>query len=146
MLECETAKLGLRPLARIVDSCLVGSDPVLMLTGPIEATRLLLGRTGLAALAERNLRGAHALGARLGGLGRLRFAAPYFNEFVLEVPVDPEELNRALLRKGIVGGLPLRRMTAGAGAEADRRWLLCVTELNTREEIDRLVETVEGAL
>ena len=40
-------KLGLRPLARIVDSCLVGSDPVLMLTGPIEATRHLLGRTGL---------------------------------------------------------------------------------------------------
>jgi acetyl-CoA C-acetyltransferase len=41
-------ELGLRPLARIVDSCLVGSDPVLMLTGPIEATRHLLGRTGLA--------------------------------------------------------------------------------------------------
>jgi acetyl-CoA C-acetyltransferase len=40
-------QLGLQPLARIVDSCLVGSDPVLMLTGPIEATRHLLGRTGL---------------------------------------------------------------------------------------------------
>jgi acetyl-CoA C-acetyltransferase len=40
--------LGLRPLARIVDTCLVGSDPVLMLTGPIDATRQLLGRTGLS--------------------------------------------------------------------------------------------------
>ena len=41
------AELGLRPLARIVDTCLVGSDPVLMLTGPIEATNYLLERNGM---------------------------------------------------------------------------------------------------
>jgi acetyl-CoA C-acetyltransferase len=41
------ASLGLRPRARIVDSVLVGSDPVLMLTGPIPATQRLLERTGL---------------------------------------------------------------------------------------------------
>ena len=40
-------ELGLRPRARIVDQCLVGVDPVLMLTGPIDATQKLLGRTGL---------------------------------------------------------------------------------------------------
>ena len=40
-------ELGLRPRARIIDTCLVGCDPVLMLTGPIEATRHLLGRTGM---------------------------------------------------------------------------------------------------
>jgi len=36
------ASLGLTPLATIVDTCLVGSDPVLMLTGPIGATQKLL--------------------------------------------------------------------------------------------------------
>ncbi len=41
-------ELGLKPRARIVDQCLVGVDPVLMLTGPIDATRRLLDRTGLA--------------------------------------------------------------------------------------------------
>ena len=41
------AELGLKPLARIVDTCLVGSDPVLMLTGPIEATSFLLERNGM---------------------------------------------------------------------------------------------------
>ena len=41
------AELGLRPKARIVDTCLVGSDPVLMLTGPIPATQRLFERTGL---------------------------------------------------------------------------------------------------
>ena len=40
--------LGLKPRARIVDTCLVGVDPVLMLTGPIDATRRLLDRTGLS--------------------------------------------------------------------------------------------------
>jgi acetyl-CoA C-acetyltransferase len=40
-------ELGSRPRARIVDQCLVGVDPVLMLTGPIDATRRLLDRTGL---------------------------------------------------------------------------------------------------
>jgi acetyl-CoA C-acetyltransferase len=40
-------ELGLRPRARIVDQCLVGVDPVLMLTGPIDATQHLLRRTGL---------------------------------------------------------------------------------------------------
>jgi len=44
----KAAALGLRPRARVVDTALVGSDPVLMLTGPIDATRHLLDRTGLA--------------------------------------------------------------------------------------------------
>jgi acetyl-CoA C-acetyltransferase len=39
--------LGLTPKARITQSCLVGVDPVLMLTGPIDATRLLLERSKL---------------------------------------------------------------------------------------------------
>jgi acetyl-CoA C-acetyltransferase len=43
----KAAQLGLRPRARIVDSVLVGSDPVLMLTGPIPATAKLFDRTGL---------------------------------------------------------------------------------------------------
>ena len=42
------AELGLTPRARIVDTCLVGVDPVLMLTGPMDATKRLLERTGLS--------------------------------------------------------------------------------------------------
>jgi acetyl-CoA C-acetyltransferase len=48
MTAAKAKDLGLRPRARIVDQCLVGVDPVLMLTGPIDATRRLLDRTGLA--------------------------------------------------------------------------------------------------
>jgi acetyl-CoA C-acetyltransferase len=42
------AEHGLPARARIVDHCLVGVDPLLMLTGPIDATRLLLERNRLA--------------------------------------------------------------------------------------------------
>jgi acetyl-CoA C-acetyltransferase len=45
----KAAELGLTPKARIVDTCLVGVDPVLMLTGPIDATQRLFERTGLSA-------------------------------------------------------------------------------------------------
>jgi acetyl-CoA C-acetyltransferase len=47
MTVARAKELGLNPRARIVDQCLVGVDPVLMLTGPIDATRKLLDRTGL---------------------------------------------------------------------------------------------------
>ncbi len=43
----KAAELGMTPKARIVDTCLVGVDPVLMLTGPIDATRHLFERTGM---------------------------------------------------------------------------------------------------
>ena len=48
MTEARASELGLTPRARVVDTCLVGVDPVLMLTGPIDATQRLLERTGLS--------------------------------------------------------------------------------------------------
>jgi acetyl-CoA C-acetyltransferase len=47
MNEPKARELGCQPVARVVDTCLVGCDPVLMLEGPIPATRKLLERNGL---------------------------------------------------------------------------------------------------
>ncbi len=48
LMSAEKAKaLGLRARARIVTHCLVGVDPVLMLTGPIDATRRVFDRSGM---------------------------------------------------------------------------------------------------
>jgi acetyl-CoA C-acetyltransferase len=47
MSEEKARELGVKPRARVRDTCLVGSDPVLMLTGPIDATRRLFERNGL---------------------------------------------------------------------------------------------------
>ena len=51
----------------------------------------------------------------------------------MRCPRPPAEINRALLERGIIGGLDVSDQIPGG-------LLLCVTELNTREEIDALVE------
>ncbi|MEQ8675890.1 MAG: thiolase family protein [Aggregatilineales bacterium] len=49
VMSADKAKeLGLKPKARIVSMSTVGSDPHLMLTGPIEATRQVLKRAGMS--------------------------------------------------------------------------------------------------
>jgi acetyl-CoA C-acetyltransferase len=47
MTAAKAEELGLTPMARVVDTCNVGVDPVLMLTGPIDATKHLLERNDL---------------------------------------------------------------------------------------------------
>jgi len=49
LMDADKAKaLGLKARAKIVDQTTVGVDPVMMLTGPIPATRKLLERNGMA--------------------------------------------------------------------------------------------------
>ncbi|GAA1164802.1 thiolase family protein [Ornithinimicrobium humiphilum] len=45
--EQAAERLGLRPRARIISMSVIGDDPLLMLTGPIAATRMVLERAGL---------------------------------------------------------------------------------------------------
>jgi acetyl-CoA acyltransferase len=45
--EKKVKELNLKPRARVVDQVIVGSEPVIMLTGPIPATQKILKRTGL---------------------------------------------------------------------------------------------------
>ena len=47
MTRAKADELGLTPRARVVDTCLVGTDPTLMLTGPIDASRRMFERSGL---------------------------------------------------------------------------------------------------
>ncbi len=89
------------------------------------------GKEGLRELARQNLAKAHYLGSRL----QPRFSGPYFNEFVATVE-DPESLNKALLKKKIVGGLPLARYYP----ELADTMLLCATEMTRRQDMDTLSE------
>jgi acetyl-CoA acyltransferase len=48
LMTADKAKeLGLKPRAKLVDQTTVGVDPVMMLTGPIPATKLILERNGM---------------------------------------------------------------------------------------------------
>jgi glycine dehydrogenase subunit 1 len=103
----------------------------------------LLGRAGLRELALLNLRkAAYAKEAisKLRGY-ESRFASPTFNEFVVRVKRrTPAQVNRALLAKEIIGGLDLGRFYP----ELSDCLLICVTEQNSREEIDALCKAMGG--
>ncbi len=84
---------------------------------------------GLRELAIQNLSKARYLAAGLD----LRFAAPFFNEFVVRTGRrTPEEINRALVARKIIGGLPLGRFYP----ELSDCLLLCATEMSRREAMD----------
>jgi glycine dehydrogenase subunit 1 len=98
----------------------------------------LLGRHGLRDLAASNYRAAHAAAARLEAAGVPRaFGGPFFNEFVVRAPEAAAHWE-ALAREGLVAGFPLERWYP----ELPGTLLLCVTEVHTEEQIDRLVSAL----
>lgn len=94
-----------------------------------------LGKTGLRRVAELCYHKAHYAASRIAGLAgySLVFPKPFFKEFVVRCPLAPSKINEILFQSGIIGGLDVSRLL-------ENSMLLCVTEMNTRRDIDRLVE------
>ena len=99
-----------------------------------------LGKRGLRQVAELCYHKAHYAADAIGKLKgySLAFQQPFFKEFVVRCPTAPQQINEALFKERIIGGLDLSHMI-------DNSMLLCVTEVNTKQDIDRLVEIL-GAL
>ena len=97
----------------------------------------LLGPEGLREVAELCVDKAHRLAERACAVPgfRLRFDGPFFNEFALECPVPAERVRKALLKEGILGGVPLGRH----GRAMKNSLLVCATERRTDDEIERFV-------
>jgi len=97
----------------------------------------LLGKKGLVDVAKRAYNNAHYLYKKL--LQTKKFTAvttkPFFKEFVVKSFIDIDKLNQYLETKGFLGGLNL----------GDGQYLLCATEVRTKEEIDKFVSIVEEA-
>jgi len=102
----------------------------------------VMGKQGLRELAVLNLRKADYLKNKLSKVGgfEIRFNADTFNEFVLKCPKPATEVRDSLLEHKILAGLPL----GGHYPELADSLLLCATEMNTVEAIDRLTEKLEG--
>jgi glycine dehydrogenase subunit 1 len=100
-----------------------------------------LGKEGLKELAIMNLSKAEYAKkaiSRIHGC-KLNFTAPTFNEFVLQIEKEPEEVLEKLKKEKILGGFPLGKFYPELG----HRLLIAVTEMNTKEEIDRWAEVLE---
>ena len=97
----------------------------------------LLGKNGLRQVAEVCYQRAHYAAAELNRLPGFEVLtpAPFFKEFALRTPRPAAMINDALYARGIVGGYDLGQDYPHLGDAM----LLCVTEMNTRTDIDTLV-------
>lgn len=94
------------------------------------------GKEGLRELALQNLSKAHYLASKVPQ----RFSGPFFNEFAVAAQA-PDAVNETLLRKKIIGGLPLQRYYP----ELADTMLLCATEMSRREDMDAVADAVSAA-
>ncbi|NQW11485.1 MAG: aminomethyl-transferring glycine dehydrogenase subunit GcvPA [Alphaproteobacteria bacterium] len=99
-----------------------------------------VGKQGFRRIAELCWHKSHYAAARISNVAGLTVNsdapnAPFFKEFVVDLPRPVREVN-AILREehGLIGGYDLGRFFVGQ----ENRMLIAVTEMNTRAEIDHL--------
>ncbi len=92
----------------------------------------LMGKRGLQEAAAISYSGAHYLYKALMDSGKFKqvYSAPFFNEFCLEAKFDLNEWERICTENGIMGGIRI---------DNTNRLLFAVTEVNTKEDMDKLV-------
>ena len=104
----------------------------------------ILGKRGLRKVGELSTAKAHYAARELTKIPgvRLRFAAPFFKEFTLQLPKAPERVIKRLLKDRVLAGVPLKGF--------DRAYkdclLVAVTEKRTREEIDAYAAALAAAV
>jgi glycine dehydrogenase subunit 1 len=98
-----------------------------------------MGPGGLRKVAELSYHKAHYLASKIDALEGWSVASgsgvTFFNEFPVECPIAPAEVNRQLAARGIIGGLDVSDVVPNG-------MLFCVTEMNLRRDLDHLVETL----
>jgi glycine dehydrogenase subunit 1 len=103
----------------------------------------VMGKSGLRKVAELCYHKAHYAANRIGALKGfvVDTSKPFFHEFVVKCPRPVQEINQRLIEKGIIGGYDLGQDYP----HLKDHMLICVTEMNTRDEIDALVDGLKEA-
>jgi len=98
----------------------------------------VMGPQGLQRVAELCYRKAHYAAQQIARLDGFRIwnEGPFFHEFVLHCPRPVKEINDGLLDYDVLGGYDLGQDYP----ELADHMLLAVTEMNSKEDIDELVE------
>jgi glycine dehydrogenase subunit 1 len=97
----------------------------------------LMGKRGLRHIADLCYQKAHYAAGRIAELPGYEIAldGTFFQEFVVRCPVAPADVSLALEQAGIIGGLDV-------SAQIGNGMLICVTEVNSKEQIDQLVDAL----
>jgi len=98
----------------------------------------MLGKHGLRQVAELCYQKAHYAAVEIAKLPGFTLGsnAPFFNEFVVRCPKPVSEIKSKLLEEGVLGGYDLGLEYPGL----ENHLLIAVTEMNSREDIDYLVD------
>ncbi|MBT6152599.1 MAG: aminomethyl-transferring glycine dehydrogenase subunit GcvPA [Chloroflexi bacterium] len=101
----------------------------------------MVGKEGLREVAELCYQNAHYAASQIAGLDNFELVTDqtFFNEFVVKCPKPAEEINKALLEKGIIGGYEIGKDFDGM----ENHLMFAVTELNPKEDIDALVSALK---
>ena len=96
-----------------------------------------MGRQGLRQVAELCYHKSHYAASAISDLDgySLPQSGEFFQEFVVTCPEAPAKINRRLMERNILGGLDV-------SDRFENGMLLCVTEMNSREDIDLLVDAL----
>lgn len=93
-----------------------------------------MGSAGMEQAATLSTSKAHYLARELDAIGfKTKNRSEFFHEFVTTSDIPASKALKALEDKGILGGLPLD----------ERRILWCCTELNTKDEMDEVVNILK---
>jgi len=99
-----------------------------------------MGKEGIQEVGIQSMSKARYLAEELAKIGFTPiYNKEYFNEFVTLSPVDPEVVLNKLESNGILGGLVLE-------GEGSSQILWCCTEMNTKQEIDELINYVSEVI
>lgn len=100
----------------------------------------VMGPDGLKEIARRSYSAAHYLQERLEDMGfKLCFSGEFFSEFVFNVPEDYPDRWKKLMKKKILGPLPLEEFYPELGNTA----LACATEVTSKEDIEKFLEAMK---
>ena len=104
----------------------------------------LMGREGLREVAVQCLQKAAYLRDKLQAIAavELPFGGPVYNEFVVRTPFPASEILADLEHEKILGGVPLARYFRDQAND----FLVAVTELHTKEQLDLLASTLSAAI
>jgi glycine dehydrogenase subunit 1 len=104
----------------------------------------LMGKKGLREVAEHCLHKAAYLRSKLRAIRgvELPFTGPVYNEFAVRTQFPATEILAGLEREKILGGIPLSEFYEGR----DNEFLVAVTELHTREQLDQYAGALSAAI
>ena len=93
-----------------------------------------MGKQGLRQVAELCYHKSHYAATKIAELPgySLPIDSPFFQEFIIQCPISPTDINKRLMEGNILGGLDVSE-------QIQNGMLLCVTEMSSQDDITALV-------